>query len=121
MSAIVKITVYRWAGKLGPFRITGECAECDFALAQARGVLTSHPDWPVAIEAKPWLGHFWEALRSGGWHAPIILINGRLVSQGRIPEYAVLEKAVRHALESPAQERPGFWSRLWKKVPPAPS
>ncbi len=121
MSATVKITVYRWAGKLGPLRITGECVECDFALAQARGLLTSHPDWPVEIEAKPWLDHFWEALRCGGWHAPIVAVNGKAVSQGEIPEYGTLERAVVRALAPSTIQQPGFWGWLRNHIPPPPS
>jgi hypothetical protein len=121
MSAIVKITIYRWAGKLGPFRITGECAECDFALAQARGALTSHPDWPVEIEVKPWLNHFWEALSCGGWHAPIVAVNGEMVSQGEIPDYGALERAVQRALAPSASRQLGFWARFRRSLPPPPS
>lgn len=121
MSVKVKIILFRWAGKLGPIRISGECLECDFALAQVRGLLAAHADWPVELEVKPWLEHWWEALCSGGWHAPIVLVNRELVSQGEIPDYDALERSVRRALESSQAERPPLWRRLLKRLPPAPS
>lgn len=121
MSGTVKITIYRWEGALGPFRITSECAECDFTVAQVQCLLSSHPDWPIRIEVKPWLGHCWEALQSGGWHAPIVLVNRKLVSQGRVPSPDALERAVQRALNPTTTQEAGFWRRWIKSVPPAPS
>ncbi len=94
----VKITVYRWAGKKWFLRIRGECIECDLVIGQARHLLSAHPDWPLELEIKPWLTYLWETLRHGGWHPPVILVDGRLVRQGTIPTRAELEAAVRRAL-----------------------
>jgi 3-deoxy-D-manno-octulosonic-acid transferase len=113
----IKVTLYRWAGSLGPFRITTECLECDFAVATIRAVLSAHPDWPVELEVKPWLDHFWEALRYGGWHAPVVLVNARLATQGRVPTRAELEQALARALPA----KPGFWSAVKARIPPLPS
>ncbi len=98
MSKKVEIMLYRWAGTIGPFQITSECVECDFALAQLRSFLDSHPSWPLELEVKPWLNHAWESLRRGGWHAPVVLVDGRVISQGKVPAWAKLEAAVRQAL-----------------------
>ena len=94
----VKITVYRWAGEKWFFRIGSECVECDLAVSQVRGLLEAHPDWPVELEMKPWLTHLWEALRHGGWHAPVVLVDGRILRQGTVPTRAELAAAVRLAL-----------------------
>ncbi len=94
----VTITVYRWAGRKWFFRIRSECAECDLVVAQVRGLMSAHPDWPVEIEIKPWLTFLWESLRRGGWHAPVVIVDGHLVSQGRVPERSVLEAALRRGL-----------------------
>lgn len=94
----IRITVYRWAGQKWFFRIRSECAECDLAVAQVRNLLTAHPDWPVAFEAKPWLSYLWESLRHGGWHAPVTLVDGRVVRQGKVPGRGELEAAVGQAL-----------------------
>ncbi len=95
----LRITIYRWAGQKWFFRIRSECAECDLAVGQARAVLSAHPDWPVELEVKPWLTHLWEALRHGGWHAPVLLVDGQLLWQGTVPTRAELEVAVRGSLE----------------------
>lgn len=94
----VKVELYRWAGSWGPFRITGECIECDFAVAAIREVMSAHPDWPVEFEIKPWLDHIWGALRHGGWHAPVLIIDGRLVTQGHVPTVMEIEFAIQEAL-----------------------
>ncbi len=94
----VKITVYRWAGRKWFLRIRGECIECDLVIGQAKHLLSAHPDWPLALEIKPWLTYLWEALRHGGWHPPVILVDGQLIRQGTIPTRAEVEAAVRRAL-----------------------
>ncbi len=107
----VKITVYRWAGQKWFFRIRSECVECDVVVGQVRGLLSAHPDWPVELESKPWLTNLWESLWRGGWHPPVILVDGHFVHQGTIPTRAELEAAVRFALsremQSPVVQRTG--------------
>src|SRR3970040_418770 len=99
MAEPIKITIYRWAGQKWGFRIDSECVECALAVAQVRGLMTAHPDWPGELEVKPWLDHLWESLRHGGWHAPVVLVDGRLVRQGTVPTRVELEAAVRMAME----------------------
>lgn len=106
----VKVELYPWAGSWGPFRITGECIECDYAVAAIREVVSAHPDWPVEFEIKPWLNHIWEALSYGGWHAPVLIIGNRLVTQGRVPTDREVEAAIQSALMGPRRglsDRPG--------------
>ncbi len=95
----IKIVLYRWAGEKWFFRIRTQCVECDLAVGQLRGLVSAHPDWPLDVEVKPWLTHLWESLRKGGWHAPVVLVDGRLACQGRIPTCAELEAAVLRAME----------------------
>lgn len=98
MSDPIKVSIYRWAGQKWGFRIRGECVECDLAVGQVRSLLNAHPDWPIELEVKPWLDHIAEALRVGGWHPPVIVVDGRLVRQGTIPTRAELEAAASLAL-----------------------
>ena len=95
----IKVVLYRWAGEKWFFRIRTECLECDLAVGQLRGLVSAHPDWPLEVEVRPWLTRLWESLRKGGWHAPVVLVDGELVSQGRVPRHAELERAVHKALE----------------------
>lgn len=98
MKDSVKITVYRWAGKKWFLHIEGECIECDVTVSQVRRLVATNPHWPIELEVKPWLTHLWESLRHGGWHAPVLLVDGRLVQQGTVPTYPELELATRRAL-----------------------
>jgi len=100
MKDSVKITVYRWAGKKWFFHLKGECIECDVTVSQVRTLVAWNPNWPVEWEIKPWLTHLWGSLRQGGWHAPVVLVDGKLVRQGTIPTLAELQVAVRRALEA---------------------
>jgi len=95
----VKVTVYRWAGKKWFFRIDGECILCDLAVSQVRHFMSLYKDWPVELEVKPWLTHLWESLRHGGWHAPVVVVDGQLVRQGTIPTRAEFDGAVHRALQ----------------------
>ncbi len=95
----VKITVYRWAGQKWFLRIGDECVEYDLAVSQVRHLVSSYKDWPVELEVKPWLTYLWESLRYGGWHAPVVVVDGHLVRQGTIPTRAELDGAVRLALQ----------------------
>ena len=97
MAEPIQVTVYRWAGHKWFLRIRSESAECDLAVGQVRRLLSAHPDWPVELNVKPWLSHLWESLRRGGWHAPVVLVDGRLVRQGTVPTLPELEAALHRA------------------------
>jgi len=100
MKDSVKITVYRWAGKKWFLRIDGECIECDLTVSQVRTLIARNPGWPVELEIKPWLNHLWESLRRGGWHPPVVLVEGKLLRQGTIPTLADLEAVVGRAIKA---------------------
>ncbi len=42
-------------------------------------------DKPVSLSIKPWLNNWWKIIFKVAWHAPIVLINGKMFSQGGIP------------------------------------
>jgi hypothetical protein len=96
----VKITVYRWAGKKWFLRIEGECIECDLTVSQVRSLIARNPSLPIEMEIKPWLSYLWESLRRGGWHPPVVLVDGKLVRQGTVPTLAELQAAVRRCFEA---------------------
>lgn len=37
---------------------------------------------PVELDEREWLTEWWKPLPKGGWHAPIVIVAGKLVSQG---------------------------------------
>lgn len=92
----VRITLYRWAGRWGPFRVKIPCGEC----ALTRDVILDALDNELAaaeveLEVHDWLSNWWKPLRKGGWHAPIVLVEDEIVSQGEALNRGVLaEKAI---------------------------
>lgn len=95
MTAPIKITLYRWAGSWGPFKVNIPCGECTLT----KDILTDTfnnelADVAVELEVKDWLSHWWEPLKLGAWHAPILVIEGKVVSQGEALNRGVLVQAV---------------------------
>lgn len=91
------IIMYYWGGEKFGLKIKSSCRECDIN----RGILEDmkrkeFKGRSVAIEIKPWLTHLWEALRHGGWHAPVIVVNGKLFSQGTVVDKGKLTKYLNH-------------------------
>ena len=94
--APVTITMYRWARNKFGFSIKSECEECEINI----GILEDLKQKEFAgklveIEIKPWLTYLWDSLKSGGWHAPVIIVNGRIFSQGVVINR---ERFVKHVL-----------------------
>jgi glutaredoxin len=91
----VKISLYRWAGKWGPFKVSIPCGECALTVDVIKDTLANElAGLPVVLETHDWLSHWWKPLRHGGWHAPIVIVEGRLVSQGHALNRGVLTEAV---------------------------
>ncbi len=99
----VNVTVYRWAGEFGPFKVSIPCGECsltgdvitDTFENELKGI-------PVHLEMLDWLSHWWKPLPKGGWHAPIVMVDRRIISQGKALNRGVLTQAVieAHVLRS---------------------
>lgn len=90
----VHITLYRWAGSWGPFSISVPCGECALTSDVITDVLDNElAHVPVTFEAHEWLSKWWQPLFKGGWHAPIVMVDGRLVSQGSALNRGVLTQA----------------------------
>ena len=49
---------------------------------------------PVALDVREWPTEWWKPLRKGGWHAPIVMVEGRVVSQGHALNRGVLTEAI---------------------------
>jgi glutaredoxin len=91
----VNITVYRWAGAWGPFKVSIPCGEC----ALTNDVINDTIDKElngikVDLKTLDWLSYWWEPLLKGGWHAPIVMVEGRVISQGAALNRGVLTQAV---------------------------
>ncbi len=91
----VKISLYRWAGKWGPFKVSIPCGECALTVDVIKDTLANELQGiPVSLETHDWLSNWWKPLRHGGWHAPIVIVEGQLVSQGHALNRGVLTEAV---------------------------
>lgn len=104
-SAAVRITLYRWAGAFGPFKIKIPCGECALTRDVISDTLANElADIPVDLQTRDWLSLWWQPLLKGGWHAPIVMVEGRVISQGNALNRGVLTEAViaLHAGRTPA-------------------
>ncbi|MCC5858377.1 MAG: hypothetical protein JJT90_09495 [Ectothiorhodospiraceae bacterium] len=91
----VNVTFYRWAGAWGPFRVRTPCGECELTADVIASALTDElRDISVHVQVQDWLSAWWRPLVAGGWHAPIVLVDGRVVSQGRVLNRGVFQEAV---------------------------
>jgi len=91
----VKVSLYRWAGKWGPFKVSIPCGECSLTVDVIQDTFETELEGiPVELETYDWLSNWWKPLPRGGWHAPIVMVEGTLVSQGHALNRGVLTEAV---------------------------
>ena len=91
----VKIQLYRWAGKWGPFKVNIPCGECSLTVDVINDTIaTELTGIPVELETLDWLSTWWKPLFKGGWHAPIVIVEGKIVSQGHALNRGLLTEAV---------------------------
>ena len=95
MNNQVNITVFRWAGAWGPFKVSIPCGECALTKDIIQDCLdTDLTGIDVELDMRDWLTEWWKPLPKGGWHAPIILVNGKIISQGAALNRGVLAQSV---------------------------
>jgi len=101
---VVEITLFRWSGSWGPFNIKVPCGECSLTSDVILDTLAHElSDVPVQFDVHDWLSEWWQPLLKGGWHAPIVLVNGRIISQGSALNRGILSQAV---IEAYAAQHP---------------
>ena len=95
MTQPIKITLYRWAGSWGPFKVNIPCGECTLTNDILQDTFDNElAGIPIELEIKDWLSHWWEPLKLGSWHAPILIVEGNVVSQGEALNRGVLIQSV---------------------------
>ncbi|KII76190.1 glutaredoxin domain-containing protein [Vibrio renipiscarius] len=95
MTQPIKITLYRWAGSWGPFKVNIPCGECTLTKDILQDTFSNElAGIPIELEVKDWLSHWWEPLKLGSWHAPILVVEGKVVSQGEALNRGVLIQSV---------------------------
>ncbi|MGC8488759.1 MAG: hypothetical protein ACP5QO_11185 [Clostridia bacterium] len=88
----LEIVVYRITGpQLLGLRIPEQvCPECDLTVAAVLAAVRIAGVSDVRVRVKPWLAVLGEALRRGGWHPPVVTVDGIRFSQGVVPDPATL-------------------------------
>ena len=95
MDTKVKITVFKWAGSWGPFKITIPCGECSLTRDVIQDTIQNElAGIPIDLDIRDWLSEWWKPLIKGGWHAPIVMVDGAVISQGVALNRGVLTQAV---------------------------
>jgi len=94
--APVRLTLYKWAGQWGPFKVKIPCGECALTEDVIEDTLANElANAKVEFVVKEWLSNWWEPLfANGGWHAPIVQVGRRRISQGDALNRGVLAEAV---------------------------
>lgn len=84
----LEIVVYRITGpQLLGWHVPGRvCPECDLTIAAVEAAVRSAALPGVRVRVKPWLAVLGEALRRGGWHPPVVTVDGVRYIQGRVPD-----------------------------------
>ncbi len=91
----VELILYRWAGSWGPFKVKIPCGECALTVDVIKDTLETELNGiPVNFVIREWLSEWWKPLMKGGWHAPIVIVGDKIVSQGHALNRGVLTEAV---------------------------
>ena len=114
MANAVNITVFRWAGAWGPFKVSIPCGECALTHDIIQDCIeTDLAGIEVQLDLRDWLSEWWKPLPKGGWHAPIVLVNGKIISQGLALNRGVLTQAV---IEAAMAENPLAGNHIFGKA-----
>jgi len=96
--APIKITVYRWAGQWGPFKVKIPCGECALTVDVINDTLQNElKNVTVELDIREWLTEWWKPLSKGAWHAPIVIVEDEVVSEGEALNRGVLAEKVMNA------------------------
>lgn len=102
----ISIVQYKWAGSWGPFRIKIPCGECAVTQNIIEDVIkNTFVDYQdiISFEVKDWLPNWWRTILKGGWHAPIVTIDERVIFQGQAIDRDFLASQIRKELVKRAQ------------------
>lgn len=91
----VRLRLYKWEGQWGPFKIKIPCGECALTEDVIEATLENElANAEVNFEVIEWLTYWWQPLFAGGWHAPIIMVEDKVIAQGDALNRGVLAEMV---------------------------
>ena len=91
--AMTVVTVYPMTGRQLFFNVPHAiCEECDLTVRLVQRVADDLPN--VEVRIKPWFNNVFDALRRGGWHPPVVTIDGKVTTQGVVPDEDRLRRAL---------------------------
>jgi hypothetical protein len=92
----ITVTIYPIAGRQLFLRVPESfCQECDLTIRAVKQVVEEFGNPPgIQVRIRPWLNYLPQVLLRGGWHPPVVTINGRRFSQGVVPEVKALREAI---------------------------
>lgn len=98
-AADVEVVVYVVTGDHGGFRIPESfCRECH-RFTHAADVAAARVDADVRVSVRSWWTHLPFALRHGGYHAPVMVVDGTRLAQGHdVPTPDEVVDAIERAL-----------------------
>ena len=92
---LVKVRVYRISGRQLFFNVSGSiCEECDLAVAAVARAVSESGVVGVDFRVEPWLNRLPIALLQGAYHPPITLVDGKVVSQGAVPDVDLVRREI---------------------------
>lgn len=97
----VDVRVYKFTGWQGIVKIPESwCRECDmFVRTVDQAVERVHA--PVEVQVLPWILYLFGALRYGGYHPPVLVIDGQRIAQGEdVPSIERVADAIEAAAEA---------------------
>ncbi|MEM9179600.1 MAG: glutaredoxin domain-containing protein [Pseudomonadota bacterium] len=90
-----RLLLYRWGGKWGPFKVKIPCGECTLTTDIVKDVLEHElKTAEVELTVRDWLSHMVKAVFQGARHAPVLMLNGKVLSQGVAINRGLLAEAV---------------------------
>lgn len=97
------IVIYRFTGSQGFFRVPQKwCKECDLLITMVKNTINELGiETKTQLTVKPWFLSWWQPLLTHfAWHAPILIINGKLISQGEVPNKETLIKTLQNVVQT---------------------
>ena len=100
---VTVVTVYPMTGRQLFLDVPHSvCEECDLTVRLVQRVASDLPH--VEVRIRPWFNHVFDALRRGGWHPPVVTIDGRITTQGVVPDEGELRSALARAAATSADD-----------------